>query len=103
MNTQQRIEEKLQQAFSVDHLAICDESHNHAVPPGSQSHFKVLLVSAEFAGISAVARHRKVYAVLASELSGGVHALALHTYTPQEWEEREASPASPDCLGRHRT
>ena len=103
MNTQKRIEEKLRKAFSVVHLAVCNESHNHAVPHGSQSHFKVSLVCPEFAGVRAVDRHRKVYAVLAAELSGGVHALALHTYTPAEWEQREGSPASPACVGASRT
>jgi len=47
-----------------------------------------------------VARHQQVYAALAAQLAGPVHALALHTYTAAEWQARqEAAPESPDCLG----
>jgi BolA protein len=57
-------------------------------------------VSARFDGQRVVARHRQVYAAVAAQLQGPVHALALHTYTPAEWRERRApAPASPDCLG----
>jgi BolA protein len=60
----------------------------------------VVLVSEEFEGRRAVQRHQGVYAALAEELAGPVHALALHTYTPSEWVRRGAqAPASPDCLG----
>ena len=47
-----------------------------------------------------MARHQLVYAALAAELKGGVHALALHTYTPAEWSSLGgAAPQSPDCMG----
>lgn len=71
----------------------------HSVPPGSESHFKVILVSEQFSGLRQVPRHQKIYGVLADELAGEVHALALHTYTPQEWEAVEQPPESPSCLG----
>ena len=44
-------------------------------------------------------RHRRVNAALADELAGPIHALALHTYTPEEWAETVAAPDSPDCRG----
>jgi BolA protein len=70
------------------------------VPPNSETHFKVVVVSAEFAGRGAVARHQLIYRLLADELAGPVHALALHTYTDAEWQRRAgAAPASPECLG----
>jgi BolA protein len=47
-----------------------------------------------------VQRHRAVNAILAAELAGQVHALALHTMTPEEWFARGgAAPASPPCMG----
>src|SRR5690606_14648555 len=93
-------ERKLQAAFAPARLEVVNESHMHSVPPGSESHFRVVLVSAGFDGKRAVARHQAVYRVLADELAGGVHALALHTYTEQEWAQRGAeAPASPECLG----
>jgi len=45
-------------------------------------------------------RHRRVNALLAQALQNGVHALALHTYTPEEWQARAAlAPESPNCAG----
>jgi len=100
--TESIIIKKLEQAFSPDHLQVINESASHNVPEGSESHFKVVLVSQSFECQSAVKRHQSVYAVLAAELQSGVHALALHTYLPVEWEKRQSAPISPDCLGGSR-
>jgi BolA protein len=97
--TQSIIIKKLDGAFSPDHLEVINESASHNVPEGSESHFKVVLVSHNFQGQSAVKRHQSVYAVLATELQSGVHALALHTYLPDEWKKQQSVPNSPDCLG----
>ena len=99
MIVQQEIEALLQR-FNPDFLEVLNESHQHSVPPNSETHFKVVLVSPSFDGKRKVARHQQVYAALAAQLEGPVHALALHTYTPDEWRERQqAAPQSPDCLG----
>jgi BolA protein len=94
---EQQINNKLAVAFAPKILNVENESHNHSSRPGNETHFKVTLVSEQFAGLSAVARHRAVYAALQQELQGGVHALALHTYTPDEWTGNV--PASPKCKG----
>jgi stress-induced morphogen len=99
MTMQSTITTKLQAAFAPAHLEVENESHQHSVPPGSETHFKVVLVTDAFAGKRAVARHQLVYSTLAAELKGGVHALALHTYTPAEWAERAVAPDSPQCMG----
>lgn len=100
MSVQQQIQDKLQAAFTPFHLEVINESHMHNVAPGSESHFKVTLVSESFAGKLPVARHRLVNKVLAEELSGVIHALALHTLTPEEWYARGGSvPQSPPCAG----
>ena len=100
MSVQQQIESKLSGALKPAHIEVVNESHMHSVPPGSETHFKVVLVAAEFDGKRPVARHQLVYKLLADELAGPVHALALHTYTAQEWRQRNAeAPASPECLG----
>lgn len=100
MTVQQQIEDKLSGAFTPALLDVANESHMHSVPPNSETHFRVVLVSESFDNKRKVARHQAVYAALADELAGPVHALALHTYTPQEWREREQqAPDSPDCLG----
>ncbi|ATA24942.1 transcriptional regulator BolA [Brenneria goodwinii] len=94
------IEEKLRVEFEPLHLEVIDESYRHNVPAGSESHFKVVIVSDRFAGERVLGRHRAVYAVLAEELAGSVHALALHTYTLKEWDSlQNAVPSSPPCGG----
>jgi BolA protein len=100
LSYQQRIIDKLGYCFELQHLDVVNESANHNVAPGSETHFKVVLVSESFAGASRLARHRQVHAALAEELAGGVHALAVHTYTPEEWRARFGdAPMSPDCRG----
>lgn len=94
------IEAKLRTAFAPVHLDVIDESHRHSVPAGSQSHFKVVLVSEFFTGQRLLGRHRAVYQLLAEELTQGLHALALHLYTQQEWAAtQEQAPSSPPCGG----
>ncbi len=100
MSVQTDIENKLSTALKLVHCEVLNESHMHSVPPNSETHFKVVLVSSDFDGKRSVARHQLVYKVLSEEITGPVHALALHTYTVEEWQQRnEAAPSSPDCLG----
>jgi len=99
MNRQETITQKLTQAFSPEHLEVINESHMHNVPEGSESHFKVVLVSDAFKGKLPVARHRMVNKILEDELNGKIHALALHTKTMEEWFEKGNAPESPPCLG----
>ncbi|MCL4722522.1 MAG: BolA/IbaG family iron-sulfur metabolism protein [Gammaproteobacteria bacterium] len=96
---QQAITGMLTGGMSVSHLEVINESGNHNVPRGSETHFKVVLVSPEFDGLSPVKRHQLVYRLLGGPLANGVHALALHTYTEAEWSGRQAAPDSPACQG----
>ena len=100
MNMRETIERRLGEALQPNILEVTDESHAHSVPEGAQSHFRVVVVAECFAGKTLVARHRMVNAALAEELSGRIHALALHTHTPAEWSERgERARRSPPCMG----
>lgn len=100
MSVQLQIEAELRAAFAPQFMDVANESHMHSVPANSETHFRVVLVSDQFEGKRQVGRHQQVYAVLGDQLAGPVHALALHTYTPEEWQAREqAAPDSPDCLG----
>ena len=99
MNMHQTITSKLEQALSPEHLEVIDESHMHNVPEGSESHFKVVVVSNAFKNKMPVARHRMVNKALQEELNGGLHALALHTMTMEEWFEKGKAPESPPCEG----
>lgn len=96
---QNSIIDKLKTGLNLTHLEVINESHMHSVPPNSETHFKVVAVSPEFEGKRAVARHQMIYKLLADELQGPVHALALHTYSPAEWGEKQSAPDSPTCRG----
>lgn len=101
MRIQNLIENKLLEAFSPTHLDVVNESHMHSVGANAESHFKVVIVSTLFEGQRLLQRHRAVNAVLVQELQEHIHALAMHTYTPTEWEDYYSQhvPLSPNCLG----
>jgi stress-induced morphogen len=97
---QDAIHDRLIQAFAPSVLEVINESGNHSVPAGSETHFKVVIVSESFDGQSLVARHRAVNAALAQQLANGVHALSIQALTAVQWQERGGVvPASPPCLG----
>lgn len=87
-----RMRAKLEAAFAPAALEVVDESHKHAghilhpggVEPRGETHFRVKVVSAAFAGKSRLARHRAVNDLLAEEIAGGVHALAIEARAPGE-------------------
>ena len=96
----ERINDTLVEALALEHLEVLNESDGHNVPRGSESHFKVVLVSGEFEGMTRIARHRRVNELLAGEFELGLHALAIHPYTLPEWHARHGdAPLSPPCLG----
>jgi len=98
MKIQAQIEDLISSNFEPQYFEVLNESHMHNVPPGSESHFKLVLVTDKFEGKRSVARHQMVYGAMGDMMSQ-IHALALHTYTPEEFQEVGAAPASPDCKG----
>ncbi|BFM11555.1 transcriptional regulator BolA [Simiduia litorea] len=87
----------LTEALAPLHLSVENESHMHNVPPGSESHFKVQIVSAAFSGKRMVQQHQLVYVAM-GDMMAEIHALALHTLAPDQWHG-QAAGASPNCLG----
>jgi BolA protein len=99
MSMQTTIEQKLSGELEVDYLQVENESHLHNVAPGAESHFKVTIVSNSFDDQILIKRHRAVNQILQQEMQQ-IHALALHTLTPQEWQARGGLVAdSPKCRG----
>jgi BolA family transcriptional regulator, general stress-responsive regulator len=88
MTTQHTITNKLREAFFPESLEVQDESHLHeghaGHRPGGETHFRVHIVSQAFKGKSRIERHRMINAALSGELSGTVHALAIHAKAPGE-------------------
>jgi stress-induced morphogen len=101
MRIQPLIEEKLGAALSPLHLEVHNESHMHSVPPGSETHFKVIVVSDRFEGRSLLDRQRMVFAALEGEMKQGVHALTMKALTPAQWEAAggKVELQSPPCRG----
>ena len=72
----------------------------HNVEPGSESHIRIVAVADIFSNLNLVKRHQIIYKHLNEEISGPIHAISLHTFSPQEWEERkQEANSSPECLG----
>ena len=99
MNIQSIIEKRLSDVFHPSVLEVENESHMHNVAPGSESHFKVTIVSEDFEGLSLIKRHRLVNKALEQEMTK-IHALALHTMTKDDYFEKAGKVAdSPLCAG----
>lgn len=98
MSRKDRIELLLNQELNPIHLNVEDESANHHVPQGAQTHFKVTAVSARFTGLTLIARHRLLNQLLSQEFELGLHALSMHLYTAEEWEKNNNTVLkSPSC------
>jgi BolA protein len=100
MSRHERIEAALRQGLDPTFLEVTNESHQHSVKPGSETHFKVVVVSGAFEGQSRVARQRLLHRTLASELASGLHALTSSTFTPAEWAANPDVLPSPECESR---
>ncbi len=99
MTMQASIETRLKSTFNIEHMDVVNESHMHNVAPGSESHFKVTIVSEDFDDKMLLKRHRMVNSALVEEMQS-IHALALHTFTPAEWSMRQGKVAeTPKCRG----
>ena len=86
--TAARIEHILRERFRPLHLELRDDSANHvghAGATGPGGHYALLLVSAEFEGLTRLEQHRKVYEALGGMMTEEIHALGLETRTPAEW------------------
>lgn len=96
---QTTINDLLTAEFSPVFIEVENETHRHNVPADAESHFKVTLVSGAFTGLPLLKQHRLVNSALSVQLEK-IHALALHTYNPEQWQQRQQSaPESPPCEG----
>ncbi len=100
MTIREIIQEKLLQACQPVELEVINESTMHNVPPGSESHFKLIIVSEYFDGKALLQRHREINKILEDELAAYIHALSIHAMTPKEWAKKNQTVAdSPACKG----
>ena len=95
----EKIEESLKTGISSLFIEVINESPNHNVPDGAESHIKVIVVSDDFENMRQVQRHQLIYKVLSEEMKL-IHAIAIHPFTKTEWDSNQQSSSdSPDCLG----
>ena len=89
MKIADRLTEDLRTALAAEHVAVEDESARHRGHAGAMEggHYAAVIVSTRFEGLGLVERHRAVYAALGDLRERRVHALALRTYTPDEWRQ----------------
>lgn len=95
------IRQKVQDRFQPTYYELENESHGHNVPSGSETHFRLVVVSDAFEGKSRLDRQRMVNELFNEERARGLHALTMRTFTPVEWESARADFAmpSPPCHG----
>ncbi len=91
MDIRTSIEEKLRTALIPTFIDVVDQSAGHAGHAGASGggHYQAILVSNAFEGLSQLQRQRRVYEVLAEEMRGAIHALAMTCLTPAEYEADE--------------
>lgn len=105
MSVQENVEAKLRENLAPQHLEVVNESHMHSVAKGSETHFKVVVVSDRFEGMNPVKRHQLVYGALGDLMGkktsqGGIHALAITSRTPSEWAASPQANESPLCASK---
>ncbi|KAK9310222.1 hypothetical protein QLX08_000479 [Tetragonisca angustula] len=93
------IKEKLTDSLHPSYIEIINESYMHNVPKGSETHFKVIVVSDKFKDISLIERHRMINKLLNEELKCNVHALSIVAKTPDQWKNENTITPSPPCRG----
>ena len=88
MDRRERIEHKLSEGLAPTHIEVVDESHLHAGHAGAQGgagHYRAVLVSDRFEGLSRIKRQQLVFGLLEGEMGPEIHALSMRTLTPAEW------------------
>jgi BolA protein len=85
------IEQRLRERLGAVHVEVEDEGHLHAGHGASGGHYRAVVVSERFAGLTRVAAQRAVYEALGEWMDGPIHAFAVRTFTPEQWEARSGA------------
>jgi len=93
------IHDKVFKALNPHYLEIVNESSKHNVPKGSESHFKLVVVSDLFEGKTLIQRHRMINDILREEINSKIHALSIQAKTTLQWEGNNREFQTPPCLG----
>lgn len=100
MTVRQIIIEKLENLTTNLELSVVNESYQHSVPPGSETHFYIFMVSDFFEKMPLVQRHQTIYRTLDFEMKNGLHALRLQLYSISEYASQAyTKKPAPACMG----
>ena len=99
MTIYETIVECLNKEFAVEHLFLENESSKHNVPPDSESHFKLVIVSDDFIEMTKVKRHKIIYQTLVETMKK-IHALSIQAFTIEEFNTNPEILLSPDCSNK---
>ena len=90
---------QLNVSFDVENLFLENESFMHNVPPNSETHFKLVIVSNDFVELTNVKRHQAIYNALNRTMSR-IHALSIQAFTINEYLKNPVILESPDCANK---
>ena len=99
MSAFETIVSQLNSSFNVENLFLENESFMHNVPPNSETHFKLVIVSNDFAELANIKRHQSIYNALNDTMSK-IHALSIQAFTPDEYLKNPIILKSPDCANK---
>ena len=94
-----KIINQLNSSFKLSSLKIVNESFMHNVPEGAESHFKIVIVSNQFKEQKMMQRHKAIYKAL-GEIMSSIHALSIHAYDDEEFDENPIILDSPQCANK---
>ena len=97
-NMENHLKNQLDLSLSPSHCELLNESSQNS-GPATESHFKIVVVSSYFDEMKLIDRHRFITKLFVEELKH-IHALAMHTYTPEEWKKRQTVLISPECSSK---
>ena len=89
----------LSTSMNLSSLKIINESFMHNVPKGSESHFKIVVVTNDFNNLSIIKRHKLIYKTL-DNLMHKIHALSIHAFNEEEFKLNPIILDSPECANK---
>ena len=99
MSAYEAIVSQLNLSFDVENLFLENESFMHNVPPNSETHFKLVIVSNDFTELTNVKRHQCIYKALNDTMTT-IHALSIQAFTPDEYLQNPIILKTPDCANK---
>ena len=89
----------LSSSMNLSSFKIINESFMHSVPDGSESHFKIVVVTNDFNNLSIIKRHKLIYKTL-DNLMNKIHALSIHAFNEEEFKLNPIILDSPECANK---